>query len=184
MVGFWLWLAGLPVSHDTVCEWLAGEPPRAQAAEIGGTITTDTTIDSATTVNPDLTVNSDVTLTGVAPNTNTLYNNGSILNLASFYTNLNLVNNGNFTFGIPDDRGGIYTTISAPVNWTNNGTMNIDNGFIYFSYNGFDGGNNIFDNSGAGNRQRYILPQRQFYLQQQKWRQDHHQRGRAVVRRL
>ncbi len=110
MLGFWLWLAGMPANHDTAGGWLAGGLPRAHAADLGGNLDVNTTLNENSIVSSvltfadgvELTVSSGYKLTVNArlasnPAAARLINNGTTINTVSNPTNMNIDNYGNFT---------------------------------------------------------------------------------------
>jgi hypothetical protein len=135
MVGFWLWLAGLPTSHDTAGQWLAGELPRAHAHvisgnEISGTVDADFTVYGFLYVNPSLTVDPGAKLTLAAgaslqptvAGVTTLTNNGTVETYNNTASGLSVVNNGTFNIlgaGYTTGGLGIFTNTST-------GTVTID----------------------------------------------------------
>ena len=54
MLGFWLWLAGMPINHDTAGQALGGLLPRAHAADVSGTNSSETSLTGDNTVNTAL----------------------------------------------------------------------------------------------------------------------------------
>jgi len=178
VVGFWLWLAGMTIKPDAVgWQFFSVELPRAYAADISGTITTDTSIDSDTTINPTLTVDSGTLTLNAAlmgpvpyvPGVTVLTNNGAILNRHNYQRFImDVVNNGSITNGTSPLDGAllhfgsgvtssVVTNNGAITNYRttfvygvmeNYGTVTDHNKFyVVGSFNNYSGGRMIYNKS-------------------------------------
>ncbi|MDT8903998.1 autotransporter outer membrane beta-barrel domain-containing protein [Anaeroselena agilis] len=154
MLGFWLWLAGLPANHDTAGQWLAGRLSPARAADVSGEVTAGATLTGDNVVGTSLTVNAELytgsgTLTVNAGAT--LTNNNILWNWDTSNVYGTLINNGtivNNDTGVLSPGGGKLGRITGG-NLTNNNTI------INYSDIGSAGGtltnNGTIANLGAGN---------------------------------